>query len=145
MKKPIPALIPFLVFISMVFIGILIYVYIQTKKANPQMIETASLRGASFQLAMPAFVPAYPVRAGLRPQPGPPLRRPSHISGHGFSRAVEPPQYGALAPAPHSASFQPALPAYRVRADMPARKPAWPPQRRLYGTSARRSPQFVLA
>ena len=41
MKKPVPALIPFLVFISMVFIGILIYVYIETKKANPQMIETA--------------------------------------------------------------------------------------------------------
>ena len=71
MKKPVPALIPFLVFISMVFIGILIYVYIETKKANPQMIETASLCRASFQLAMPAFVPAYAARAGLRPQPRP--------------------------------------------------------------------------
>jgi hypothetical protein len=47
MKKPVPALIPFLVFISMVFIGILIYAYIETKKANPQMIETSqALRSA---------------------------------------------------------------------------------------------------
>jgi len=67
MKKPVPALIPFLVFISMVFIGILIYVYIETKKANPQMIETASLRRASFQLAMPAFVPAFAARGRSRP------------------------------------------------------------------------------
>jgi len=38
--KRIPAIIPFLVFVSAVFIGILIYVYIACKKANPQMIET---------------------------------------------------------------------------------------------------------
>jgi hypothetical protein len=39
MKKPIPAVIPFLVFVSIVFIGILIYAYIETKKANPQMLD----------------------------------------------------------------------------------------------------------
>ncbi len=32
-------LIPFLVFISVVFIGILIFAYVETKKANPQMLE----------------------------------------------------------------------------------------------------------
>ena len=39
MKRPLPALIPFLVFISLVFIGILIYAYVETKKANPQMLD----------------------------------------------------------------------------------------------------------
>jgi hypothetical protein len=39
MKKPIPVLIPFLVFVSVVFIGILIFAYVETKKANPKMIE----------------------------------------------------------------------------------------------------------
>ena len=39
MKKHVPVLIPFLVFVSAIFIGILIFVYIETKKANPQMIE----------------------------------------------------------------------------------------------------------
>ena len=39
MKKSVPVLIPFLVFVSVVFIGILIFAYIETKKANPQMIE----------------------------------------------------------------------------------------------------------
>jgi hypothetical protein len=38
MKKT-PALIPFLVFVSALFIGILIWAYVETKKANPQMIE----------------------------------------------------------------------------------------------------------
>jgi len=38
--KRIPAVIPFLVFVSAIFIGILIYVYIQCKKANPQDIQT---------------------------------------------------------------------------------------------------------
>lgn len=45
MKRPIPALIPFLVFISLVFIGILIFAYVETKKANPQMIETGFVGG----------------------------------------------------------------------------------------------------
>ncbi|SPE30005.1 cytochrome c oxidase, Cbb3-type, CcoQ subunit-like protein [Candidatus Sulfopaludibacter sp. SbA3] len=41
MKKsqPVPVLIPFLVLVSAIFIGILIYAYVETKKANPQMIE----------------------------------------------------------------------------------------------------------
>jgi hypothetical protein len=43
MKRPLPALIPFLVFISLVFIGILIYAYVETKKANPQMIEVGQV------------------------------------------------------------------------------------------------------
>jgi hypothetical protein len=37
--RKIPALVPFLVFVSMLFIGILIYVYAETKKANPQMLD----------------------------------------------------------------------------------------------------------
>ena len=39
MKKRVPVLIPFLVFVSLLFIGILIFAYVETKKANPQMIE----------------------------------------------------------------------------------------------------------
>ena len=38
MKRPIPALIPFLILVSAIFIGILIFAYVETKKANPQMI-----------------------------------------------------------------------------------------------------------
>lgn len=38
--KRIPALIPFLVLVSLFFIGILVYVYVECKKANPQMIQT---------------------------------------------------------------------------------------------------------
>jgi hypothetical protein len=41
MKKT-PILIPFLVFVSALFIGILIWAYIETKKANPQMIEQSA-------------------------------------------------------------------------------------------------------
>jgi hypothetical protein len=37
--KRIPVLIPFLVVVSIIFIGILIFAYVETKKANPQMIE----------------------------------------------------------------------------------------------------------
>ena len=32
-------MIPFLILVSMLFIGILIYAYVETKKANPKMIE----------------------------------------------------------------------------------------------------------
>ena len=39
MKKRVPVLIPFLVFVSMLFIGILIFTYVESKKANPQMIK----------------------------------------------------------------------------------------------------------
>jgi hypothetical protein len=37
--KRIPALIPFLALISAIFIGILIYAYVETRKANPQMLD----------------------------------------------------------------------------------------------------------
>ena len=38
-KKSVPILIPVLILISMLFIGILIFTYVETKKANPQMIH----------------------------------------------------------------------------------------------------------
>jgi hypothetical protein len=78
MKKPIPALIPFLVFISMVFIGILIYVYVQTKKANPQMIETAQAlcstrsrgaRGESAEDNQIGSIGRRPIGAAFPPRP----------------------------------------------------------------------------
>jgi hypothetical protein len=37
--KKVPPLIPFLIFVSAFFIGILVWAYVETKKANPQMIE----------------------------------------------------------------------------------------------------------
>lgn len=42
--KKVPALIPFLLFISAIFIGILIFAYIETKKANPQMIDVGEVQ-----------------------------------------------------------------------------------------------------
>ena len=42
-KQSIPALIPVLILISMLFIGILIFTYVQSKKANPQMIQVNAL------------------------------------------------------------------------------------------------------
>jgi hypothetical protein len=50
MKKShrIPVLVPFLVLVSAIFIGILIFAYVETKKANPQMIEVG---GASRPVA----------------------------------------------------------------------------------------------
>ena len=38
-KGGVPPLIWFLAMVSMLFIGILIFAYVETKKANPQMIE----------------------------------------------------------------------------------------------------------
>jgi hypothetical protein len=38
--KRIPVLIPFLIVVSILFIGILIFAYVETKKANPQMIAS---------------------------------------------------------------------------------------------------------
>jgi uncharacterized membrane protein len=38
-KRSLPVLIPFLILVSMIFIGILIFTYVETKKANPQMIH----------------------------------------------------------------------------------------------------------
>ena len=37
--KRIPVLIPFLALISALFIGILIFAYVETKKANPEMLD----------------------------------------------------------------------------------------------------------
>ena len=38
-SHPVPVLVPVLVLVSVLFIGILIFAYVETKKANPQMIE----------------------------------------------------------------------------------------------------------
>ena len=35
-KQSVPVLIPFLILVSMLFIGILIFTYVETKKANPR-------------------------------------------------------------------------------------------------------------
>jgi hypothetical protein len=43
-KQSVPILIPFLILVSMLFIGILIFTYVATKKANPQMIRTSSIQ-----------------------------------------------------------------------------------------------------
>ena len=42
-KQRVPALIPVLILISMLFIGILIFTYVETKKANPQMIRVDAM------------------------------------------------------------------------------------------------------
>jgi hypothetical protein len=52
--KRVPILLPFLAVVACIFIGILVFSYVEAKKANPQMIKQAS------GLATPAFVPAYP-------------------------------------------------------------------------------------
>jgi hypothetical protein len=41
--KRIPVLIPFLVLVSALFIGILIFAYVEAKRANPQMIQVGSI------------------------------------------------------------------------------------------------------
>ena len=38
-KQRVPVLIPFLILVSVLFIGILIFAYVETKKANPKMIQ----------------------------------------------------------------------------------------------------------
>jgi hypothetical protein len=38
-RRPVPALIPFLVFVSLVFIGILVFAYVEAKRANPRMLD----------------------------------------------------------------------------------------------------------
>ncbi|HTS60695.1 MAG TPA: hypothetical protein VMH28_01655 [Candidatus Acidoferrales bacterium] len=43
--RGVPVLIPFLVLVSAIFIGILIFAYVETKKANPQMIEVGQSAG----------------------------------------------------------------------------------------------------
>jgi hypothetical protein len=42
-RQKLPALIPFLIFVSATFIGILIFAYIEAKKANPQMIQVGEI------------------------------------------------------------------------------------------------------
>jgi hypothetical protein len=42
-KQGIPPLIPVLILIFMLFIGILIFTYVESKKANPQMIQVNAL------------------------------------------------------------------------------------------------------
>jgi hypothetical protein len=41
--KRIPVLIPFLVFVACLFFGLLVYTYVEAKRANPQMIRTSSI------------------------------------------------------------------------------------------------------
>ena len=45
MKKSVPVLIPFLILVSVLFIGILIFAYVETRKANPKMIEVGQTIG----------------------------------------------------------------------------------------------------
>jgi hypothetical protein len=44
-KQSVPILIPFLILVSVLFIGILIFAYVETKKANPQMIQVGQTIG----------------------------------------------------------------------------------------------------
>jgi hypothetical protein len=44
-KQSVPVLIPFLILVSMLFIGILIFAYVETKKANPKMIQVGQTIG----------------------------------------------------------------------------------------------------
>ena len=37
--RRVPTLIPFLALISAIFIAILVYAYVETRKANPQMLD----------------------------------------------------------------------------------------------------------
>jgi len=50
-KRSVPLLIPFLVLVSAVFIGILIFAYVAAKRANPQMIELGQKTSAGRVLA----------------------------------------------------------------------------------------------
>jgi len=58
MKKSTPNLVYFLAFVSMVFIGILIYAYIVAKRANPVMLDEHGhvTSGALLAPAAPARV-----------------------------------------------------------------------------------------
>lgn len=60
-KKKMPVLIPFLVFVSLLFIGILIFAYVETKKANPQMIEVGQGAAGAWALHALAEREAYPL------------------------------------------------------------------------------------
>jgi hypothetical protein len=41
--KRTPVLIPFLVFVGALFIGILIFTYVEAKRANPEMIRVGEV------------------------------------------------------------------------------------------------------
>jgi len=43
--RKMPVLIPFLAFVTILFLSILVFAYVETKKANPQMIETSKTLG----------------------------------------------------------------------------------------------------
>ena len=45
--KRMPVLIPFLAVVCAIFIGILIYAYVETKQANPQMLDEQGRRVSS--------------------------------------------------------------------------------------------------
>ena len=62
--KGVPALIPFLIAIFVLFIGILIWAYVETKKANPQMIQV----GQAFRPAAALLRGAPPQRAAAAPK-----------------------------------------------------------------------------
>ena len=50
-SRRVPALIPFLIFVSLVFIGILIYAYVEAKRANPLMLdEHGRVKSASIRV-----------------------------------------------------------------------------------------------
>lgn len=38
--KRIPVLVPFLVFVACLFLGLLVYTYVEAKRANPEMIRS---------------------------------------------------------------------------------------------------------
>ena len=38
--KRIPVLIPFLVFVACLFLGLLVFTYVEARRANPQMIHS---------------------------------------------------------------------------------------------------------
>jgi hypothetical protein len=65
--KRIPPLIPFLVFVFVLFIGILLYTYVEAKRANPQMVPVGWNSGpAPLTLAsrtLPACNPSLPGQA----------------------------------------------------------------------------------
>jgi hypothetical protein len=44
-KQSVPVLVPFLIVVSILFIGFLIFCYVETKKANPQMIQVGQTIG----------------------------------------------------------------------------------------------------
>ena len=51
-KQSVPVLIPFLILVSVLFIGILIFAYVETRKANPKMIQVG--RGIRLRLVHPS-------------------------------------------------------------------------------------------